>query len=60
MSTAEVSAARRWRADPLTALGVVAAVTALVAPLTLLGWGAPFVLVLLGVVAAGLSLSGST
>lgn len=56
-----VSTTRRWAADPLAAMGLLAVLTAVA-----LGWAlsapatTPLVLVLLAVVAAGLSLSGST
>lgn len=57
----DVSTVRRWVADPLPTMAVVAVLTAAV-----LIWAlatpptTPLVLVLLAVVAAGLSLSGST
>ena len=58
---AEVSSARRWVADPLSALGPVALVTLALTVAAIAGSAVPpFVLVLLGVTAAGLALSGST
>ncbi len=56
-----VSTARRWAADPLPTMAVVAVLTAAALGSTLAASSAtPLVLVLLAVVAAGLSLSGST
>lgn len=52
-----VSPARRWVADPLLLMGLLALLS--VAALAW-AWSVPWVLVLLAVVAAGLSLSGST
>ncbi len=51
-----VSPARRWVADPLPAMGLLTLFSAA----ALVWWSVPWVLVLLAVVAAGLSLSGST
>ena len=60
MST-EVPVARRWAADPVTALAAVTLATAVASLGALAGWSVPPVaLVLLGVTAAGLALSGST
>ncbi|AXH97179.1 hypothetical protein [Ornithinimicrobium avium] len=57
-----VSRVRRWAADPLPLLALVAAAGAVLAALQAVGavtppWQVP---ALLGVVAAGLALSGST
>lgn len=57
----EVSVARRWVADPLALLGMVALAASVVLVRQLLGEDTPWQLpALLGVVAAGLALSGST
>lgn len=57
----QVSALRRWGADPVLLLGGVAAVAAVMGVMAASGrpiaWSVP---ALLGVVAAGLALSGST
>lgn len=59
--TARVTASRRWAADPLLLLAGTAVLLALAVGGAVLGRAVPpFTLVLLGVVAAGLSLSGST
>ncbi len=52
-----VSPARRWVADPLATMGLLALLSAAV---LVWAWSVLWVLVLLAVVAAGLSLSGST
>lgn len=61
MTPGEVSAGRRWVADPLPVLVLVAVaglvVLAAAGAGTVVGWLVP---ALLGVVAAGLALSGST
>lgn len=61
LSPADVPVTRRWVADPLVLLGVVAAAAVVVLVRHLLGDPVPWPLpALLGVVAAGLALSGST
>ncbi|WP_109472734.1 hypothetical protein [Ornithinimicrobium cavernae] len=61
LSTTPVSPARRWVADPLPLLGLLAAAGGVLGVLHLGGVAVPWpVPALLAVVAAGLALSGST